>query len=363
MKSSQKAMSKQKKHQQKSNGSEETKKNQAKSDSLLRKREQSSEPDLKKEMIHEAKVAKMEAESVLKLKGSTSLTSEKDYEKQILGNLNDPLLWIEYVSFMYKSRGLEEARRIMERALTIVNPKNGEVEKFKLWTAYLNLEFHFGSEMTLRKVLERAKNANEPRRVLNLIINLYKSDGDYEMASEFARLYAKKFSKKAKSWVYFCQFVYDWRMKAPEPIPEEESEKLLKETTRKAIQALPKHKHVRFLSQLAVLQYANGDHEKGRTTFENILHDFDKRTDIWSVYLDQETKHGHVEYARNLFEKAIGLKLKPQKMKFLFKKFLEFETANGNSGRVEYVKKKAVAYVSSVTGEEANGEENDEENE
>jgi rRNA biogenesis protein RRP5 len=331
-------------------------------ETMLKKREASTGTDLQKQMLHEASVSKKEAESVLKSSGSANLTSEKDYEKQILGNLNDPLLWIEYVSFMYKTKGLEEARRIMERALTIVNPKNGEVEKFKLWTAYLNLEFHFGTEISLRKVLERAKNANEPRKVLNLIINLYKADGNFEMASEFARLYAKKFSKKIKSWIYFSQFVYDWRTKAPEPISEEEAEKLLKETSRKAMQALPKTKHIRFLSQMAVLQYTNGDFEKGRTTFENILHDFDKRTDIWSMYLDQETKGGHVEYARNLFEKVIGLKLKPQKMKFLFKKFLEFESANGNAKRVEYVKKKAVEFVSSVTGEPIQ-EENEENSE
>jgi rRNA biogenesis protein RRP5 len=41
--------------------------------------------------------------------------------------------------------GVEKARAVMERALRVINFSN-DVERLNLWTAYLNLEFHFGSE-------------------------------------------------------------------------------------------------------------------------------------------------------------------------------------------------------------------------
>lgn len=59
----------------------------------------------------------------------------------------------------------------------------------------------------------------------------------------------------------------------------------------------------------------------GRTTFESIVSNYPKRTDIWNVYLDIEIKYGSKDSTRNLFDRCINLKLKPRKMKFFFKKY------------------------------------------
>ncbi|KAJ8551426.1 hypothetical protein K7X08_021441 [Anisodus acutangulus] len=50
-----------------------------------------------------------------------------------------------------------------------------------------------------------------------------------------------------------------------------------------------------------------------------------RRTDLWSVYLDQEIQLGDADVSRVLFERAITLSLPPKKMKFLVKKYLEYE--------------------------------------
>lgn len=47
------------------------------------------------------------------------------------------------------------------------------------------------------------------------------------------------------------------------------------------------------MSHYARLMYISSEPEKGRTTFDAILTNYPKRTDIWGVYLDMETKHGN----------------------------------------------------------------------
>ena len=48
---------------------------------------------------------------------------------------------------------------------------------------------------------------------------------------------------------------------------------------------------------------------------------------------------------RALFERATHLQLPPKKMKFLFKRYLDYEKAHGTAAGVEHVKKRALEYV------------------
>ena len=52
---------------------------------------------------------------------------------------------------------------------------------------------------------------------------------------------------------------------------------------------------------------------------------------------------------REVFGRAIHLKISAKKMKFIFKRYLEFERQHGSSAGVEAVKEKAKAYVESRT--------------
>ena len=52
---------------------------------------------------------------------------------------------------------------------------------------------------------------------------------------------------------------------------------------------------------------------------------------------------------RELFERAVHLKLFSKRMKFFFKRYLTFEEQYGNEATVLAVKEKALAYVKSVT--------------
>lgn len=66
------------------------------------------------------------------------------------------------------------------------------------------------------------------------------------------------------------------------------------------------------------------------------------------MYLDLETKYGSKESIRNLYERCISLSLKAKKMKFFFKRYLEYELSQGSEERIEYVKGKANEYVENI---------------
>jgi len=51
--------------------------------------------------------------------------------------------------------------------------------------------------------------------------------------------------------------------------------------------------------------------------------------------------------SRHVFERVVHLKLAPKKMKFFFKRYLEYEKRFGNEESVQAVKEKALEYVES----------------
>lgn len=68
--------------------------------------------------------------------------------------------------------------------------------------------------------------------------------------------------------------------------------------------------------------------------------------------LVQEIRAGDKQRARSLFERATHLSLPPKKMKFLFKRYLDFEKAHGDAAGVEHVKQAAKEYVEANLAEQ-----------
>lgn len=63
------------------------------------------------------------------------------------------------------------------------------------------------------------------------------------------------------------------------------------------------------------------------------------------TWMLQEIRKGDKPRVRSLFERATHMQLPPKKMKFLFKRFLEFERSHGDAAGVEHVKQAAREYV------------------
>lgn len=52
------------------------------------------------------------------------------------------------------------------------------------------------------------------------------------------------------------------------------------------------------LSKFGQMEFKEGQSERGKTMFENLLSTYPRRTDIWLVYIDQLTKLGDIPAVR-----------------------------------------------------------------
>ncbi|WRX22777.1 S1 domain - like 5 [Theobroma cacao] len=222
-----------------------------------------------------------------------------EFEKLVRNSPNSSFVWIKYMAFMLNSADIEKARAIAERALRTINIRE-ENEKLNIWVAYFNLENQYGNppEEAVQKIFQRALQYCDPKKV----------------------------------WLRRVQQQQDG----------------VQSVVNRALLCLPRHKHIKFISQTAILEFKSGVPDRGRSMFEGILREYPKRTDLWSIYLDQEIRLGDEDVIRALFERAISLSLPPKKMKFLFKKYLDYEKSLGDEERIKSVKQKAMDYVEST---------------
>lgn len=258
-----------------------------------------------------------------------------EFEKLIRSSPNSSFVWIKYVAFMLDQADVEQARSIVERALRTINPRE-EGEKLNIWVAYFNLENQYGNppEEAVQKVFKRALQYLDSKKVHLALLEMYERTDQHKLANELLDKMTKKFKHSCKVWV-----------KRVVMLLKQHQQDAIEGVLSRVALSLPRSKQVKFYSQAAIQAFKFGVPDTGRTLFENILREYPKRTDLWSVYLDQEIRLGDVEITRQLFTKAITIKLPPKKMKFLFEKYLKFEKLQGDEEKIEEVKQKAMQYV------------------
>ncbi|KAG9134768.1 hypothetical protein Leryth_001080 [Lithospermum erythrorhizon] len=261
-----------------------------------------------------------------------------EFEKLVRTSPNSSFVWIKYMDFLVKLADVEKAREIAERALKTINVRE-ESEKLNVWIAYFNLENVHGKppEEAVLKVFQRALQYCDPKKVHLALLRVYEEDKQDKLADELLLKMVKKFKQSCKVWLRRVQWLII-----------HENVDGVQAVINRALLSLPRHKHIKFITQTAILEFKNGVPERGRSMFEGILKEYPKRTDLWSVYLDQEIRLGDTDVIRTLFERATSLNLHPKKMKFLFKKYHKFEQSHGDDEKADYVKKKAIEYVETL---------------
>ena len=267
--------------------------------------------------------------------------SAMEFEKLLIASPRSSFLWVRYMAFHVSCGAYAEAREVAERALVAI-PASEESERMNIWAAYLNLENKYGSptpDEAVKKLFARAVQFANAKHVHMTLISMYERNGQQELLEESLKKAAKKFSYSAKVWLAYIRAAI---LKGD----SEWARKLLDRAT----QSLPKHKHIKLLMRTALVEMKEGNPERGRTMFEGILRNYPRRTDIWSVYIDQEIKQGDLQRIRALFERATHLDLNAKSMKFLFKRYLDFERSEGDDERIAHVKERAMEYVSTKFG-------------
>ncbi|CAL5321627.1 unnamed protein product [Camellia sinensis] len=209
--------------------------------------------------------------------------SADEFEKVVRISPNSSFVWIKYMAFMLSLADVEKARSIAERALKTINIRE-ESEKLNVWVAYFNLENEYGypPEDAASKIFGRALQYCDPKKVHLALLGMHERIEQHKLADELLSKMSKKFKHSCKVWLRRIQWLLN--------------------QNRDEVQSI----------------FKCGVPDRGRSMFEGMLREYPKRTDLWSIYLDQ----------------------------FLFKKYLEYEKSVGDDEeRIESVKRKAMEYV------------------
>lgn len=146
----------------------------------------------------------------------------------------------------------------------------------------------------------------------------------------------KKFNKAPRIWVNYADFLLTHNNRVA-----------ARELLKRALQSLPRDQHRDLIIRFASLEFRTGEPERGRTLFENLIGAYNKRMDIWNVFIDMEMKHaGKPDGVRALFKRAVAdEKCSPKQAAALFKKWKTFEEKMGDEGGANEVMDRARAYV------------------
>jgi len=247
-------------------------------------------------------------------------------------------VWIKYVAHLLSLGEVDGARSVAERALSTIGQRE-EGERFNVWVAYLNMENLYGEppEEAAMELLTRALQYNNQKRLYLAALGIFQRTERAALCEQVLKAVCRKFSESAKVWLR----AYSYHIECGKP-------DAAKRALDRGLVALPKRKHIKLLRQVGIMEFKNGDAERGRSIFENVLRNYPKRLDLWSVYLDQEIKLADLPRCRSLFERVTYLTLPPKKMKFFFKRYLDFEKAHGTAATVAHVKQRAVEFVASI---------------
>ncbi|XP_031144955.1 protein RRP5 homolog isoform X2 [Sander lucioperca] len=264
------------------------------------------------------------------------------FERLLLASPNSSLLWLQYMAHHLQATQIEQARAVAERAIKTISFRE-EQEKLNVWVALLNLENMYGTEESLKKVFERALQFCEPMPVYQQLADIYAKSDKTKEAEGLYKTMVKRFRQNKAVWLSYGTFLLQQGQ-------SDAASALL----QRALKSLPSKESVDVIAKFAQLEFRYGDSEKGRTMFDKVLTSYPKRTDLWSVFIDLMVKHGSQKEVRALFDRVIHLSVSIKKIKFFFKRYLEYEKKHGTPQSIQAVKEKAIEFVEAKGTEAAN---------
>lgn len=242
-------------------------------------------------------------------------------------------IWIKYMALHLQMTDMDKAREVCDRALKTINFRE-EGERFNVFVARLNLENMYGTREQVMAQFEEACKLSDPKKMHMSLLGIFEKGDDSQVTEQFFKTCTRKYRQSCKVWLRYCQF----KLKGGHA---EAAQRVLD----RALEAVPKRKHVKLISRFALIEYKQGSAERGRTLMEGVVSSYPKRIDLWSVYIDMELKHNGADAARQLFERVVTVKLRARQAKFFFKRWLELEKEHGSKQTTAAVKDKARAWV------------------
>lgn len=259
-----------------------------------------------------------------------------EFEALLQSSPNSSAVWIQFISFHLESAEVDKAKAVARRALQVINTQEEE-ERLNIWTVLLRLEVLYGTPETVAGAYKEALATSDHLKIHLAMAMVYTEANKLKEAEKVYFNMTKKFSQELSVWVKAGIFFFSHNM-------TKEGRHYLE----RALHSLHKKDHVELINRFGQLEFRFGEMERGRTMFESLLSTYWQRMDIWSVYVDVLTKNKDIEGARHVLERMTSLKLRLKKMRFVFKKFLDFEKKHGTSQSVEAVKQRVEEFVAAT---------------
>lgn len=295
---------------------------------------------------------------------------ENYYEQALLSTPNNSFVWIHYMSHVLAKKGYKEAKNICERAVKTIDMTNLK-EKLNLWIAYMNFESKFGKEKEFQSIVKRALKINDQKEIYLAVIEIYLKRKNYKIIEGIYLILSKKYNFNLDIWKKYIEYLFlAHNIKSDSShsdhiLLQDVDLTPLEKVLSKAVQILDRKQQIELIRKFASEEYKYGNTEKGRTMYESIIHSYPKRTDIIATFLDLEIKFTKNKLSiRKIFDKLLAREnVKLKQIKFLFKRYLEFEVEHGSEKDVEKVKAKAAEFAEKMGkgDEEAEGEQSEEE--
>ena len=334
---------------------------------------------------------------------------EASFRRALAASPNSSFLWIRYVAHLLSLGEVDRARAALAAALETI-ALEATADRFNVWVAALNLEASHGSASsassasssssseadraaaTLALFRKAARHTDAKKLNLALVPILERAGLGAAAVASAAAAATKAFPTSCKVWLAR----HAAALRAGDAAAAAAALRAATVGGHDGKGALPPRKHVKFLSRAAVAEFKNSScstgekegvaaggggcsAERGRELFEKLLAAAPKRLDLWAQYIDQEVslalagtgtgkkrkRDGNGEgkkkaavaaakpdprRVRALFARGTALDLPPKKMKFLFRRALEFEKRLGDDAGADKVREAARAYVAKVSG-------------
>ena len=345
-----------------------------------------------------------------------------EYEKILLSSPLSSELWIRYIAFTLGSDqndalntekhatpvAIENARRICERALGMINAEN-ENDRWNIWVAYLTIEVNYGTAESIDALFRRFVRESEDQSKAHLaLFSLYEeqianqqahspSSVNYNtLAVELASRMLLRFRSNVDVWIRVGKFIITASVAGNDECVESLRHLILRSKKNSAenlsglcvafrsivasaLKTVDEDAIVQVLLPFSSFLYRclvkasmkdfNTILSAGRAQFEYLLAFNPKKlTLIYGVYADQEIRvlrllregtegsqssistakknsESQYVYVQNLFRRLISLPVKPRKMERLMGRFLTFEQDFGDEASQQEVEKCVQAYA------------------
>uniref|UniRef100_A0AC35UEV1 S1 motif domain-containing protein n=1 Tax=Rhabditophanes sp. KR3021 TaxID=114890 RepID=A0AC35UEV1_9BILA len=291
------------------------------------------------EAEEEEKVVEKVKKQVIEHDVEFEANSDEEFIRLIAGNPNNSTLWIQYIGFYLTQDNLKKAREVAEKALKTINYEEKD-DIFNVWTAYLNMEAQYGDEDKISKAFTRAANSCDELKMAKQMVKILKNAQLNDLLDTHFEKITKKF-KLVEIWKMYCEHLF-------------ETERAIeaRKVCENAIKGLDSKQHIDLLCKFAMLEYKVGDQEKGKNMFEKSLQTYPKRLDVWNIYIDLSLKHAPIKDTRSLFERLTDLDLGGNKLRPIYKKWIEVEERHGDNKAIKkMIKEKAKDYLENLNEE------------